>query len=97
MNEYWVAVSKAEGAKCPRCWRVTGEGRYNFDGLCDRCCDVLVTDHPTHPAIPHILAAYANQRARWFPAATPPSASGPPPSRPGTSAASPPPHEGTHA
>ena len=52
-------------AKCPRCWRYTGEGRMNFDGLCDPCCRVLVTDYPGHVAPPQIEAAYAAQRRRW--------------------------------
>ena len=60
-----VAITKAPGVKCPRCWRVTGEGRWNFDGLCDRCCDVLLLGHPTHPSVPFIQAAYATQRVRW--------------------------------
>lgn len=65
MIEYWVTVSKAEGAKCPRCWRVTGEGRYNFDGLCDRCCGALCADYPTHPAVPGIVSAYVQQHRHW--------------------------------
>jgi isoleucyl-tRNA synthetase len=41
--------------KCPRCWHYTHSGLHNFDGLCDRCCDVLIMDHPEHPSIEHIL------------------------------------------
>jgi isoleucyl-tRNA synthetase len=38
-----VVVSRAEGSKCPRCWRVvtsvsTASG---IEGLCDRCVDAL--------------------------------------------------------
>lgn len=38
-----VVVSRAEGSKCPRCWRVvpsvsTASG---MEGLCDRCVDAL--------------------------------------------------------
>jgi len=38
-----VVVSRAEGSKCPRCWRVvpvvsTASG---VEGLCDRCVDAL--------------------------------------------------------
>ena len=51
--------------KCPRCWRYTGEGRMNFDGLCDPCCHVLLDEYPDHAAVPQIHAAYAMQRARW--------------------------------
>lgn len=49
-----VSVARADGVKCPRCWRYTGEGRFNFDGLCDRCCQVLWTHHPAHESIPFI-------------------------------------------
>jgi hypothetical protein len=34
--------------KCPRCWNYTHEGLHNFDGLCNRCCLVLLHDFPNH-------------------------------------------------
>ena len=51
--------------KCPRCWKWTAEGRFNYDNLCDRCCQVLVSDHPQHESVPHILAAFKVQAERW--------------------------------
>ncbi|MBW8894846.1 MAG: isoleucine--tRNA ligase, partial [Acidobacteria bacterium] len=38
-----IAVTRAEGSKCPRCWRIvpsvsTASGT---EGLCDRCVDAL--------------------------------------------------------
>ena len=65
MDDCTVTVSKAEGVKCPRCWKVTGEGRFNFDGLCDACCTVLVHAYPEHEAVPLILQSYFDQHCRW--------------------------------
>lgn len=65
MDDVTFTVSRAPGVKCPRCWHVTGEGRFNFDGLCDRCCDVLIHDYPTHESVPLIVASRAEQRAQW--------------------------------
>ena len=48
--------------KCPRCWHYTHEGLLNFDGLCDRCCNVLVDAHKDHVSVPHILKAWEKQR-----------------------------------
>ena len=66
MNGLSVAITSLKDdpsyAKCPRCWRYTGEGRFNFDGLCDRCCAVILADYPEHPSVLHIQAAYARQR-----------------------------------
>ena len=50
--------------KCPRCWRYHA-CRMNYDGLCDRCCQVLVAHHPDHPAVPLIRASFRAQRDRW--------------------------------
>ena len=38
-----VAVSRAEGSKCPRCWRTvpTVSTAADTEGLCDRCVDAL--------------------------------------------------------
>ena len=38
-----VVVSKAEGSKCPRCWRIvpTVSTATDTEGLCDRCVDAL--------------------------------------------------------
>jgi len=41
--------------KCPRCWHYTHEGLHNHDGLCDRCCRVLIDHHPNHESVAHIL------------------------------------------
>ena len=60
-----IVVTKAEGVKCPRCWKMTGEGRFNFEGLCDPCQTVILADHPTHESVTHILAAKAEQRRRF--------------------------------
>jgi hypothetical protein len=60
-----VIVAKAEGIKCPRCWFYTGEGRFNYDGLCDKCVDALLHDYPEHGIIPFILQAKAKQREQW--------------------------------
>ena len=58
---------KHPGVKCPRCWKRTGEGRLNFDGLCDACCEVTRDDYPAHESVPGIRAAYAAQRAQALP------------------------------
>jgi isoleucyl-tRNA synthetase len=38
-----VIVSRAEGSKCPRCWRVvlSVSAASGMEGLCDRCVDAL--------------------------------------------------------
>ena len=56
-----ITIIKHDGVKCPRCYRYTGEGRFNFDGLCDRCCDVLVQDYPEHEATVALKA-----HGRWI-------------------------------
>jgi hypothetical protein len=47
---------------CPRCLRMTGEGRWNYSGLCDPCCTALTTVFSMHPAVTSIEAAYNMQR-----------------------------------
>lgn len=64
-DEIEIHVSRVEGVKCPRCWRITGAGRFNFDGLCDRCQDVILLDFPDHESVPGILAAKAEQRKQF--------------------------------
>jgi isoleucyl-tRNA synthetase len=34
-----IVVGRADGAKCPRCWRIVP--RVNEEGLCDRCVEAL--------------------------------------------------------
>ena len=66
--EFSVSVEdclKLGYVKCPRCWLWTVAGRFNYDHLCDRCCEVLVKDHPKHESVPHILAAYNEQAKKW--------------------------------
>ncbi len=38
-----VSVARAEGSKCPRCWRVVPSvsSATGLEGLCDRCVDAL--------------------------------------------------------
>jgi isoleucyl-tRNA synthetase len=42
-DELTVAVEKAPGVKCERCWRFVPSVRSESDsaGLCDRCVDAL--------------------------------------------------------
>lgn len=47
--------------KCPRCWHYTHEGLHNHEGLCDRCCNVLLEAWPDHESIPHIK----QRREEW--------------------------------
>jgi hypothetical protein len=48
--------------KCPRCYRYEQASTLNFDGLCDRCCNVILKHHPDHDSAAAIKAAYAKQR-----------------------------------
>ena len=57
-DRFAISVTKTKGAKCPRCYRYTREGHFNFAYLCDRCAQVVVTHFPDHPACPDIRAAY---------------------------------------
>lgn len=52
-------------AKCPRCWHYTGASRFNYDNLCDKCCDAIVNDYPDHEAVPGIKEAYRKQREQF--------------------------------
>jgi isoleucyl-tRNA synthetase len=38
-----VAVTRAEGHKCPRCWRTVASisSQPGVEGLCERCIDAL--------------------------------------------------------
>lgn len=56
-----VLVEKAEGVKCPRCWKIHPV-RVNFQDLCDRCCHSVVEDYPNHWSVSGIKASYAMQR-----------------------------------
>ena len=62
-----VVVLKEEDGwyKCPRCWHYTHEGQFNFNKLCDRCSNVMVSAHPDHPWVPEILKNKEEQRAMW--------------------------------
>ncbi len=50
--------------KCPRCWHLHTV-KLNFDGLCDRCCSVLVEAWPNHESVPLIVAARETQMQRF--------------------------------
>jgi hypothetical protein len=57
-------VNNPDYTKCPRCWHYTHEGLHNHDGLCDRCCRVLLDHWPDHESVPHI-----KQRRTYDPSA----------------------------
>ena len=42
---YAVTVSRAEGEKCDRCWRIVATR--NPDGICERCQDALMQTAPS--------------------------------------------------
>ena len=44
-GELAIAVSKADGVKCERCWRIVAavSSEVEREGLCDRCADALST------------------------------------------------------
>lgn len=56
-----ISVTKTTDPKCPRCYRHTPEGRFNYDSLCDRCCDVLISHFPDHWSVPNIKDVRAKQ------------------------------------
>lgn len=47
-----------EYIQCPRCFFYTSivASPPNYDGLCNRCCRVLVNGFPDHPSVPNILS-----------------------------------------
>ncbi len=59
-----VSVVPAPGVRCPRCWR-RHPVECNFDGLCDRCVEAILADHPGHGSVPFILESLEAQRRRW--------------------------------
>lgn len=48
-----IVIKKAEDVKCPRCWHVH-EASLNFDNLCNKCVNIILTDFPNHPSVPFI-------------------------------------------
>lgn len=64
MNDVKIAVSSLKGnpeyCQCPRCKRYTKSGIHNFDGLCERCCDVLIHSWPDFEAVPLIKQHWLN-------------------------------------
>lgn len=50
--------------KCPRCWHFHAV-RLNYEGLCDRCCKVLIEDWPNHESVPGIVASREAQRQQF--------------------------------
>jgi len=57
-------MSDPDYTKCPRCWHYTHEGLHNHDGLCDRCCNVLVAAWPDHESVPHIKEKWSGHEQR---------------------------------
>lgn len=58
-------VVHADGVKCPRCqiWGAWVE----YDNLCAKCCNVLVTDYPEHPSsIELVSKGYVNSEKEDF-------------------------------
>jgi hypothetical protein len=63
-----VALSLANNpdyTKCPRCWHYTHEGLHNHDGLCDRCCSVLLDVWPDHEATQAIKLRRTHDTRRY--------------------------------
>jgi hypothetical protein len=58
-------VDNPDYVKCPRCWHYTHEGLHNHDNLCDRCCNVLLSDFPDHESIPHIKESRERQKQQF--------------------------------
>ena len=58
-------ANSPDHVKCPRCWHYTHAGIHNHDGLCDRCCNVLLEAFPDHPSVPFIKANYDAQQAHY--------------------------------
>ena len=51
--------------KCPRCWQYTHSGLFNFDNLCDKCCDAMIEGWPDHELTQEILNNRRQQLAFW--------------------------------
>lgn len=51
--------------KCPRCWKYHA-CKENFDGLCDKCCHVLLECYPEHESIQFIKESYNKQRTKYL-------------------------------
>lgn len=54
-------ANNTDYTKCPRCWHYTHEGLHNYDGLCDRCCNVLLDVWPNHKATQEIKLRRSNE------------------------------------
>ena len=49
-----IEVTHASGVKCPRCWHWHAAD-LNFDNLCNRCVQIILTDFPNHESAARIL------------------------------------------
>lgn len=50
--------------KCPRCFKFH-RILENFEGLCDRCVEVILEWFPAHESVPSIKVALQKQRKKY--------------------------------
>jgi Ribonuclease G/E len=69
MKISFQSVTDNSSIRCPRC---KGLGiAENHDSLCDKCCQVILEEHPNHPSVIYIRRAYELQREKYYGLAEP--------------------------
>lgn len=58
------SMNDGRNVKCPRCWHWHGVVE-NFDGLCDKCQQTILTDFPDHESVPFVKSAIMKQRQKY--------------------------------
>lgn len=59
-----ISMDDGRNVKCPRCLHYHPVIE-NFDNLCDRCQQILLTHFPNHPSVEHIKIALEKQRIKY--------------------------------
>jgi hypothetical protein len=73
------SMNDGHNVKCPRCWHwhgvvenfghlpadIEANPKLAKEKLCDRCQNVILTEFPNHPSVPHIKSALEAQRLKY--------------------------------
>jgi len=74
-----TSMDDGRNVKCPRCWHwhgvienfghlpeeIAADQKLAKEVLCDRCQQIILTNFPNHPSVPHIRAALKAQHTKY--------------------------------